>query len=205
MNKYTRQIIIPVIILVLVLALISPGFAEKTKEEKGKTEEKGKVEEKDKEKPKDKITVWEIIPGASISGIAFGKTPIESVVKYFGNLDSRSKDLTTIYYQKTWGLNFTYDKKTNIVTSVMVVKPEANGRRYITNSKIMVGEPIKKALYAYGKPKTTIQHKGYVFHNYFIKDEFLTFISKGPVIMMIWTGKKTAYAEKIEQIKGQLQ
>ena len=192
MNRITRQIIIPAIILILVFTLISSAFAEEKKEENGK------------ENGKPKVTVWEIIPGTSISGITFGKTRIELVVKYFGNLDNRSKDLATIYYQNTWGLNFTYDLKTKIVTSVMVVKAEANGRKYITNSKITVGEPIKKALYAYGKPTTTSSYKGYIFNNYFIKDEFLTFISKGPVILMIWTGKKIAYAKTLEQVKGQL-
>lgn len=193
MNKFTRQIIIPTIILILVLALISPGFAEKKKEETGK------------EKDKEKITVWEIIPGTSISGITFGKTRIEAVVKYFGNLDNRSKDMTTIFYQNTWGLNFTYDAKTNMATSVMVIKAGVKDKKYITNSKIMVGEPIKKALYAYGDPTITVSKKGYKIHTYFIKDEFLTFISKGPNIMMIWTGKKSAYEEKIDQVKEMLQ
>ncbi len=192
MNRITRQIIISIIVFILVFMLVSPGFAEKKSEETGKKDDKSKA------------TIWEIIPGTSISGIKFGQTRVELVVKYFGNLDSRSKDHTTLYYQNTWGLNFTYDIKTNIVTSVMVVKPEANGRKYVTDSKITVGEPIKKALYAYGKPTTTSKYKGYEFNNYFIKDEFLTFISKGPIILMIWTGKKIAYAGKIEQIKGQL-
>ena len=188
--KRSRRILILTISVLLVLAVFTMAYAA------GKTKDKAE---------KGKEVIWEVVPGRNFAGIYFGKTHIGSALKYFGNLDGRSKDKTTVYYQKSWGLSFTYNKKTNKVNSVMIMRPGARGRKYILNSKISVGDPIKKAHYAYGKPGFSVTKKGYKIDNYFIKDEFLTFFSKGGKIMMIWTGKKEAYDEKLDQVKEQLQ
>jgi len=149
--------------------------------------------------------IWTIKPGISIGWVKIGQTSIKSVVKQFGDLDGRSKDQTTILYRKKYGLDFTYDKSTLKVTSVMVLRESSKGIRYVTDSKLFVGAPITSAMKVYKQPTLTVSKNPYKIYTYLRKDRFLSFIAKDGKIVMIWTGLKSAYDGKIAEVKESLQ
>ncbi|MCD4783173.1 MAG: hypothetical protein K8T10_04995 [Candidatus Eremiobacteraeota bacterium] len=148
---------------------------------------------------------WIIKPGVSVGWVQFGITSIKDVVKQFGNLDGRSKDKTTILYRKRYGMDITYDKNTLKVTSVMIMRGTSKGVKYVTDRKLYVGAPMASAMKVYKQPTLTINKKPYKILTYLKKDRFLSFVGKEGKIVMIWTGLKSAYDEKISEVKESLQ
>lgn len=148
---------------------------------------------------------WVIYPGAKVGWIIINNTSIKDVVKKFGNLDGRSKDGVTILYRNRFGLDFVYDPKTLRIMSVMITKDSSGGIRYRTDTQLFVGAPMASVWKVYNKPALMNKKAGYDIYTYFDKDRFMTFVGKGGNIVMIWTGMKTVYDAKFEEIKESLQ
>jgi hypothetical protein len=148
---------------------------------------------------------WVIYPGAKVGWIIINNTSIKDVVKKFGNLDGRSKDGVTVLYRNRFGLDFVYDPKTLRIAAVMITKDGSGGINYRTDTQLFIGVPMASVWKVYGKPPLMNKKGNYDIYTYFDKDRFLTFIGKSGTLVMIWTGMKTVYDAKFEEIKESLQ
>ena len=155
---------------------------------------------KEDTKPTDLI----IRPGASVGWIVINQTDIRAVIKHLGDLDGRSKDLTTIVYRNKYGLDLMYDKNTNKVISIMVTEHKIQGGIYKTPEGLHVNSPMESVLKTHGRPSLMTQRQPFEVVTYFDKDRFLTFIGKDGKVAAIWTGMKSAYEQKIEEVNESL-